>query len=152
MDHLYNQYLSLCVKHLGNGITNNFQLDIVGRMALGTGPWAGVHMADKVGSVLSLRPPGDKKRRYMIANLDYSSEPGSHWIGIVSEGKKLYIYDSFGRPSERIIPILKRESKSKLIDAEYDPEQVPSETNCGARSLAWLLFFKDYGPKAALTI
>lgn len=38
----------------------------------------------------------------MVINLDYSNEPGSHWVGVFAFSKDLaYYFDSYGRgPSE----------------------------------------------------
>lgn len=89
-----------------------------------------------------------KSPLYLIANLDDSDEPGSHWIAIAFdvEKKKIWVYDSFGRDTNKIIPVLaKKFGKNNLRMAEDDSEQMISEEDCGARSLAFLYVFDRYG-------
>jgi hypothetical protein len=68
---------------------------------------------------------------------------------LAKSGKKVIFYDSFGRPSKSILPLLKG---GNVINTEDDAEQKIQETNCGQRSCAWLLLFDRYGEKMALQV
>ena len=56
------------------------------------------------------------------------------------------MYDSFGRPSDKLIGL------GNTVDADYDVEQKEIEQNCGQRCLAWLMCIHHYGIDKALLI
>jgi hypothetical protein len=142
---MYNQILNKVVKPIvGNGITFQDSLDNVGRDMFGSA-FKGVFASDKIPRLNALK-------KYAILNLDRSDEQGSHWIAIAFQNGKTYVYDSFGRKSSRIIPTLFHSGNGRILDSDPDPEQKIKEENCGARSLAWLLFFHRYGPNMAMHI
>lgn len=93
-------------------------------------------------------------RLYAIANLDDSTMPGSHWIALafdVNTGN-VWVYDSFGRKTSEIMPDLIKEYGRKLKMVDDDAEQLQSEDDCGARSMAWLYVFDRYGTSLAKLI
>ena len=95
------------------------------------------------------------KHGYMICNVDTQTQKGSHWVAIHSTPKTLYIYDSFGRSTQRLLPLLEQNMKEKKVhhfDSNYLPEQFGKTQICGQLSLAWLCVVKQYGIKKALTI
>jgi hypothetical protein len=94
-------------------------------------------------------PQLTKTQPYAIVNLDTSWEQGSHWIALAKSGKKVIFYDSFGRPNTSILPLLKG---GNIVNTEDDAEQKMEETNCGQRSLSFLLLFDKYGEKMALQV
>jgi hypothetical protein len=98
----------------------------------------GVYPADKI----------PKNDGYQIINLDNEGLPGSHWVGIFNKLGKQYVYDSFGRPTTEILPLMHKEA----TDADYDPEQLSTQDDCGARSMAWLLLVKHWGIELALLV
>ena len=59
------------------------------------------------------------------------------------------IYDSFGRKYNKIIPSLNYSGNGRLINTDLDAEQKISETDCGARSLAWLMVYDRHGSEMA---
>ena len=92
---------------------------------------------------------------YMIFNVDTSKQTGSHWVACYSTNKCLYIYDSFGRHSERLLPILTNKLHRKNIhfkDSRHDAEQYGDTQVCGQLSLAWLCVVKSMGIRKALKI
>jgi hypothetical protein len=156
-NHLYNKILrQVVVPLIGNKTTYQNDLERAGIKALGL-LFKGVYPSDKIPPLNNLKP-------YAILNLDRSSEAGSHWVAVAFDGKadgvrrrgaaknKTYLYDSFGRKGIKIIPSLFHSGNGRIVDTDYDAEQTEEETNCGARSLAWLLFFDRYGPKNAMLI
>lgn len=132
------------VRHLGNKVTDNTQLDKVGRRFFGK-KYIGTFPSDQI--------PRLKPNTYCIANLDATDEPGSHWVALVkSDDDELIVYDSFGRFTSVILPHLTREYKHKIVDTEHDSEQGLKETNCGARSMAAILMYHRYGKKMLLKL
>jgi hypothetical protein len=105
----------------------------------------GVYPADKIPILNDLK-------KYAILNLDTSKEPGSHWVAIAKDKENTYIYDSFGRSNKKIIRPLSCSGNGRIIDTDRDVEQGLSETNCGARSLAWLVLFDKWGADVARLI
>lgn len=142
---IYKKILNVIVKpEIGNKTTFAKDLETAGIKMLGS-EFKGVYPSDKIPKLNALK-------KYAILNLDRSDEPGSHWIAVAFDDDKTYVYDSFGRKSTRIIPSLFHSGNGRVIDTDPDREQDYEETNCGARSLGWLLFFERYGPKNAILI
>ena len=142
---MYNQILNKVVEPMvGDDITYQDGLDKAGNNMF-CRRFKGVFASDKIPRLNDLK-------KYAILNLDRSNEQGSHWIAIAFENGKTYVYDSFGRKSSRIIPTLFHSGNGRIMDADYDSEQKIKENNCGARSLAWLLFFDRYGANMAMRI
>lgn len=107
------------------------------------------------GSTVTDDNVNSDSKLYCILNIDNSSEPGSHWLGIgydipknASEGKIL-VYDSFGRNTEDIIPSLVQKFGDKLDIVDQDAEQKIDEDDCGARCLAFLFVLDRTGSKFA---
>ena len=119
----YNQYLAAIEQHMGDKTTSEGQLLKVGRLLFGD-EFNGVFPADEVDV-----------KRYGIANLDTSDEPGSHWVAIVHIDGFYLFYDSFGR-----------------TPWDDDAEQAIEQSNCGQRCLAWLVVVHNCGLEKALTI
>lgn len=131
---------------LGNGITTDSQLNTVGRK-LFKSKWLGVHPSD-----VSARTINIKQRRghkYFIINVDGSSEPGSHWLGVAWDGSKFHIYDSYARSSKKLIPSFIKTIGYDYIDANHTADQRDREDNCGARAMAWLVYAAKYGHQSA---
>ena len=136
---LYNNILKGVIKPITGDQTT--YLDEI----LGAGKFKGVFPSDKIPKLNDLSP-------YAVLNLDTSKQPGSHWVAIAKQGNNTYLYDSFGRKNMKIIPNLIYSGNGRIIDTDYDAEQKIIETDCGARSLAWLVFFDKWGPDAAKLI
>lgn len=96
-------------------------------------------------------PTSLKPHKYAICNLDTHDKPGSHWIAIADDDNKRYIYDSFGRKHNTIIKP-KYTHNSNIIDVDpSDAEQTVKQSNCGIRSITWLLYH-SISPSRALLI
>lgn len=91
--------------------------------------------------------------KYALLNVDSSGMPGSHWVGVagIPNSTKILIYDSFGRKTSDLLPILSQ-AKGGTIDTDYDAEQKKIQDSCGQFSLAWLRFLEQFGPKIAKMI
>ncbi len=141
---------------LGSGLTFSDDLDKVGKKIFPK-KWIGVFSADLF--------PLDKENlnsnysSYMLINIDTMGNSGIHWLSAVIDSNKriAYIYDSFGRPlcskKNSIVDIKKlnficqrlKLERFKILEPEYDPEQLESQSNCGQRSILQLLIFDAYG-------
>jgi hypothetical protein len=142
VEKIYNRILHEIVEPaIGNKITYTDELNKAGRKLLGH-TFTGAFPRDELDT---------SKNHYCVLNVDKSSEPGSHWLGCVVRDGKTYVYDSFGRTSRALVPNLLKGGK-KVVDADYDAEQMPKEDNCGARALAWLVCVEHLGLDSALLI
>lgn len=129
-ERIYHEIVDILTQIIPN-TTSNHELDDLGKLFLGQ-KFGGVYSSDTL----------PKEKGYYIVNLDTSNMPGSHWVGVYRDDET-YVYDSFGR--ENLLPI-------KAIYTENDKEQLTISTNCGARSLAWLILVDKWGIGAGLQI
>ncbi len=132
---------------LGDNLTFSKDLERLGKQLYGI-KFKGVFSSDKIPRVNEISP-------YAIINLDNSSEPGSHWVAIAydSDENSVYMYDSYGRKSTKILPSLHRfYGAGIVVDSDSDAEQRMKENNCGQRSLAWLMVFDKNGSQKAKLI
>jgi hypothetical protein len=144
-EEVYNEILNETIKPLtGNKTTYLTDLHGVGKKLLGA-KFKGVFPSDKI-------PVLNDLASYCILNLDKSTESGSHWVSLAKHGEDSILYDSFGRANNKIIPNLVYSGNGRIIDTDRDAEQHILETNCGARCLAWLVFFDKYGADNAMLI
>ena len=122
--------------------TDNFELMQFGKQLLGE-KFAGVYSSDQ-------RPALSKNKPYAILNTKPMSSGGEYWIGLAripTTGKVMH-YDSFGRSHRQLFPDRWKDAVNTDLDAEQDDRK----TECGQRSLAWLLLFDKLGPSAAKII
>lgn len=143
-DAIYKTLLRKVEDKMGNKTTFSNDLYNVAKSLLGN-KFQGIFTADKLPLLTKTQP-------YAIVNLDSSWEEGSHWIALAKSGKKVIFYDSFGRPAKSILPLLKGEGGTTIVNTEDDAEQKIAESNCGQRSTAFLLLFDKYGEKMALQV
>lgn len=134
----YNKIFKKTVAALGNGSTYGDDLDRYCKRKLGD-KFMGVYAADEI--------PDLEGGVCCISNLSKRSEPGSHWIGLAGVDGKVIMYDSFGRSPSKIL----KNSKG-IIATDSDAEQREEEENCGARTVAWLLYLDEYGMDSAIMI
>jgi hypothetical protein len=130
--------LKRVVLMLGHGNTTfGSELEGIGK-SLFRFKWGGVFSADTLPNTLD-------PKKYYIANVDNADQEGSHWVAI-HDG---YIYDSFGRSAKEMNPNFTRHCLKRTDD---DQEQSYNQTNCGQRSLAFLIVCKSHGIKIAKNI
>ena len=122
--------------------TDNFELMQAGKQLLGD-KFAGVYSSDQ-------RPALSKKKPYAILNTKPTQSGGEHWVGLARTiNNQIMHYDSFGRSHRQLFP---NRWEDQAIDTELDVEQDERTTECGQRSLAWLLLFDQLGSSAAKMI
>lgn len=133
---------------LGNGETDSDQLNKVGSALIHD--FKGTYACDEI--------PVLKNGESIIVNQGNIKSGGYHWCGLRKEYNKFYFYDSFGRGS-KIIPSLLH-LKTKIISDTSDREQMDksikgdiiTESNCGGRSMAFLIMCQLIGVEDAMLI
>ena len=133
------------------GITNTSELQRIGMKLFGS-KFLGVFSQDCL-------PLSSMKNKYAVINVDKKRDSrnnlnrGSHWVAIGGYGDgKLMVYDSFGRPTKKLLQHLYKQMKKNKIgykDTEYDAEQHWIQQNCGQLAVSWLVYFDKYGPEKA---
>lgn len=136
----YNQILQKMYRTLGRRVTTGQQLHKVGKRILGKS-FIGVYPQDTVPKTL-------KNGDMMIINTDVAKGKGQHWIAAYVMNNTVHIYDSFGRPSPKVLPMFLKKLKHRYADSDGDAEQPKKSEDCGARSMAWLLYAKQDLQKA----
>ena len=101
----------------------------------------------------------NKNKPYSIINTENTI--GEHWLGAYTDGKTVYVYDSFARNLKRIMKDwydLSKKLGYKLIFVNKGQDQAdksgntPAQINCGLRSYVWIYCVKLYGIKKARNI
>jgi len=128
----YERYLTLAERLVGNKVTLSSDLERTCRKLFGK-TFKGVFPSDRIPPLTGCT--------CAIINVDKSNQRGSHWMAITDD----LVYDSFGRRTHDLI----RHAKLKQKDTELDAEQTESETNCGARCIAFLIVWSLYGSDVA---
>jgi hypothetical protein len=144
-DAFFNKVSQMLIKRFGKKAMWNDTIDKYGKSAFGA-KWKGCNSQDMIVW----------KSGYQIINTDTSKKRGEHWVAIYITPTKIYVYDSYGRPTQKLLKILTAESKKRgiqIIDSKPDPEQKGSTSEiCGQLSLAWLHVAKQLGIRKAITI
>ncbi len=98
------------------------------------------------------------KHGFAIVNKDTSKKintDDAHWVAIYSTRTRLYIYDSFGRHTSFVLPIIYEKAQKhnkKIYESKRDAEQFGYSEICGHLATAWLCVVKELGVRKALTI
>ena len=92
---------------------------------------------------------------YSIINND--NGVGQHWLAVYQEHDKVYVFDKFGRDIKKLMPEFAKRAKVQgynIVKANkhYDNEQEANQSDCGLRSLAWLILAESKGIKTAALI
>jgi len=137
----YNRFLKHFRKLLGVKLTYTGALFKLGKQLFGT-KFKAVIPSDRI-------PILDNHQSYCIVNVDKTGMSGTHWLAMAFRDGYIYVYDSYGRPTRKLIP---NSFQKNMIDTDYDAEQTRNQDDCGQRCLAWLSVFDTLGPNYALTI
>ena len=135
----YEQALVKIEDILGSGVTNNLQLTKLGHELFGN-DYIGTWSSDQM-------PKYIKENQCFILNTDSSRSrnKNGHWVAFIKSNSKLYFYDSYARPAYKLS---KHWATKKMYNANTtDRDQSYKESDCGSRSMAFLVLFKKYGEK-----
>ena len=140
----YEQALMYIFDAIGDRVTNNVQLDKLGSSLFGS---------DYLGSFSSNEfPKYIREGQCFILNTDSSRSNNIYglWVSFIKINKKIYYYDSYARSPSQLSKYWK---DKKLINANTtDRDQAyggnKGESNCGQRSMAFLILIKKFGEKA----
>ena len=143
---LFRKYKEKYIAKLGRHALDNTEIDLFSKSIYGT-RYKGSFAQDQ---------NFEFKSGFYIINTDIAKGPGEHWISLVVSPKTAYIYDSFGREPQTLVPHLTKrltKAKRKIISSDRtDKEQRGLSVICGHLSLAWLTVAKELGVKAAKKI
>jgi hypothetical protein len=133
----YNQVLMMTEDVLGSGTTNNEQLTKLGVYLFGEN-YLGTYSSDKI-------PKQIKNNQCFILNTDSSKSlnRNGHWVAFGKLNGKLYYYDSFGRPLNKLSKYWV--NKRILCTNTIDRDQSFTESSCGSRCISFLVIFMKYG-------
>jgi len=134
--------------------TYNTQLNVIGNKLFGN-KFVGVFSINTI-------PKNLKTGSFLITNTKEAEVEGEHWLAVVVGNKNkqtgektLYIYDSMGRKSKKLIPDAYKKVIGrgyKIKDSHYSAEQSITERSCGIYTTAWLKVVDEIGIKNALKI
>lgn len=131
----YSRILKLCIDVLGNGITDNNQLNDLMNWVL-PNSFKGVCASNEVDKLLKLmRLDFD----CIIVNNRRASTGGEHWVALIHFKDKNWYYDTFDRAIGEFVDARDIPKWINLRDANEDVDQSVNEDNCGARCCAWLI-------------
>lgn len=132
------------VKTWGSHPLSDLEVTKIGKILLGN-KYRGTYPQNKT--------PFTNTSKYFIINVDHHGEPGSHWISIFQDAnRRMYIYDSFSRPSRKLLPYLYKNAKEKgfkLIDVNKKTDQCQKTNICGPISLSFLKAVEKFGIDSA---
>lgn len=117
---------------MGNETTDSEQLDAFGKSQIPS--YIGTFAFDVLPKLLN--------GQSAIINQDSSQGSGIHWVAVHQKGGKLYGFDSFNRKINRFVPIRQRIDDGAV---NKNVKQRMKETDCGQRSLAWLMTVAEIG-------
>jgi hypothetical protein len=109
---------------------------------------------NKYYKCISVDEPIPQRDCYFIINTDVLKGNGIHWCSGIIRGKTIYVYDSFGRKTNKILKIFHSNARKhgySVRDTEYDPEQ-KGGSSCGHRCIAGLKIADKYGIKAFMNL
>ena len=141
------KYKKIIIQHVGSNAMSDVTINQI-CSKLFPDNWGGCY------SVNNLPIKSYKNTHYFIINTDISSKPGKHWCAIVIHKNICYVWDSFSRDLNKILPILTHKLKGKhihIVNANYDGANQKGDSQvCGQLSIAWLCVFNKYGDQACL--
>ena len=140
---IYNKYLKQVERILGKGETSSYELNKLCSRLFGN-RFAGVYACNQIPKLNNIID-------MCILNTDPSYMSGEHWVSVIFKDGVIYVYDSFGRKTKKILPSLFKHYKY-IKETEDDTEQKKIQSNCGQRCVASLLVYENYGLKDFLKI
>jgi len=143
----FNKEVLKIRKQVGNGITFGDTLDKLARKKFPK-LYFGIFSQNTIPHKLPTKC-------YFIVNVDFRSQSGSHWLGCYKSGKNLWVFDTFGRLSKKLVPFLHKQftkQNIRVIDTDRKKDQKPSDEDCGARVISFFSMIKKYGIRKTVKI
>ena len=138
----YENNLTLLMDILGSGTTDNIELNKIGKLLFGDA-FVGVFSSNK------MKPLNNNEM--CIVNTDPDYKGGTHWCACYKYNNKTYVYDSYDRDIKSLSKYWKH--KHNWVNANADRDQsYNGESNCGTRSMAWLISAQKYKPHKLINI
>ena len=138
----YENNLTLLMDILGPSSTDNIELNKIGKL-LFDNAFVGVFSSNTM--------PILKNNEMCIVNTDPDYKSGIHWCACYKYNNKTYVYDSYDRNVKSLSKYWKH--KHNWINANADRDQsYNGESNCGQRSMAWLISAQLYKPYKIINI
>jgi hypothetical protein len=130
------------LKSLGSKGLYGDVIDKEGKRLFGS-KWKGVHTQKDVPMT----------NGFHIINNDFIGG-GQHWVALYVTPRTIFVYDSYGRKTGKLLPLLvRRAGKRRVVDSDHDGEQIGYTSQvCGVLSLVWLMMVSRHGIKKALLI
>jgi hypothetical protein len=128
---------------LGNGITYGNNLEKLCR-SLKIPKFMGVFGQDMI-------PFDFSKQCSYILNTAKSNQKGEHWVAIWQENGKIYVFDSFGRNINRLLPYFDKNVGGGIIYND-NKKQYDYQEDCGQRCISFLLLAKKFGIHNAIKL
>jgi hypothetical protein len=151
---VFNKHKKTLLQQMGINSTSDTQLNTVGNELFGKQyigtfsqdslPWKRVHSALKKNT-----------NSFAIINTDTFGKAGVHWVALYFTPKTVYIWDSYGRDSKKLLPIFIKQLKSrkyKFKDSDPDADQSKKSQICGQISLGFMLTVQDLGITNAMKV
>ena len=79
-----------------------------------------------------------------IINTATSNKKGEHWTSVWQENGKIYVFDSFGRSINRLLPYFDDNVGGGII-YNNNKKQYDYQEDCGQRCISFLLLAVKYG-------
>jgi hypothetical protein len=148
---IFNKNKKIMLFQMGHKTTTNYQLDEMGKKLFNK-LYIGTFPQDKIpfNKILKTKTP-----KYLIINTDVAGKQGTHWIALYFTPKIAYIFDSYGRTTKELLPVLTKQLQKKNIkikDSDYDLDQSELSKICGPLCLSFLLTVKQIGIRNSLKI
>ena len=141
----YNKNLMYIEDSLNNSTTTtNIELNRLGKSIFGNNLFLGVFSADQFPKYIK------DGQMFIINNKSSKAKEGEHWLAFIKSSKnkdhksRLYGYDSFNRDIHKLSPYFRTK---RFVNANTNREESYAESDCGQRSLCFLISFHLYGNK-----
>jgi hypothetical protein len=145
---VFNKHKKRLIKLMGTKSTTDRQLNIIGNKLFGN-QYLGTYSQD------NLPFHKIKNNNFAIINTDIAGKSGTHWVALYFTAKKVYIWDSYGRSSKKLLPIFTKQLKTrklKFIDSDPDEDQSYKSEICGQLCISIMLTIKDVGVVNAMKV
>jgi hypothetical protein len=143
---LFLKYKKQLIGELGSKGLYTDQINRIGRDAFGS-HWGGAKPYDRV----KLEP-----NKYYVINTSSSGHAGIHWMALRTTANNAYIWDSYNRNPNKLVPKLIKSLEAHDFQPEpvdnHPHDQKGQSTVCGHLSLSFLLVVRDLGIRRALHV